>query len=75
MAVAQALLLALAEGRDLEAWEHAQALAKDILDDQKNVLAKGVLDGGVFAMRKAGELAEMLLREGASKGDGTAEVR
>jgi hypothetical protein len=38
-------------------------LAKSVLDDEKNVLAKGVLDGGVFAMRKAEELAEAVLGE------------
>ena len=60
---AEAVLLALAEGRDLEAWEHARVLAKSVLDDQKNVLARDVLDGGPFAMRKAEELAEAVLGE------------
>jgi predicted nicotinamide N-methyase len=57
------LLLAVAEGRDLEAWEHAQALAKSVLDDENVVLAKAVLDAGPFAMRKAEALAEAVLGE------------
>ncbi len=43
----------------------AQALAKVVLDDRAYVLARSVLDGGPFAMRKAEELAELLvLQEG-----------
>jgi hypothetical protein len=63
VAVAQSLLQALAESRDDEAWEHAQGLAKVVLDDPRNVLAKAVLEGGPFAMRKAEELAEVVLNE------------
>jgi hypothetical protein len=60
---ARALLLALVEGHEQEVWEHARALAKDILDDPKNTLAKAILEGGPFAMRKAEELAERVLGE------------
>jgi hypothetical protein len=66
---AEVLLQALAEGRDDEAWEHAQGLAKAVLDDRANVLARAVLDGGPFAMRKAGELAEVVLDGGADASD------
>jgi hypothetical protein len=59
--VAQSLPSALSEGRDRDAWEHAQSLAKDVDDDPRNVLAKAVPEGGPFAMRKAGELAELVL--------------
>jgi hypothetical protein len=63
VAAAQSLLQALADGRDEAAWGHAQGLAKAVLDDQANVLARAVLDGGPFAMRKAEELAEVVLDE------------
>jgi hypothetical protein len=58
---AEAVLLALAEGRDEDAWEHAQALATTVLDDPMTALARGVLEGGPFAMRKAEVLAEAVL--------------
>jgi hypothetical protein len=45
-------------------WGQAQALAKDVADDPRNALARGVLEGGPFAMRKAEELAELVLGEG-----------
>jgi hypothetical protein len=61
VAVAQSLLLALSEGRDDQAWEHAQGLAKAVVDDPRNALARAVLEGGPFAMRKAEELAEAVL--------------
>jgi hypothetical protein len=61
--VAQSLLEALAEGRDEAAWEHAQGLAKAVLEERTNVLAGAVLEGGPFAMRKAEELAEVVLNE------------
>jgi hypothetical protein len=54
------LLEALAAGRDEEAWEHARGLAEAVLDDRTNVLARAVLEGGPFAMRKAEELAELI---------------
>jgi hypothetical protein len=38
-------------------------LAEAILDDPRSVLAKGVLNGGPFAMRRAEELAEMVLAD------------
>ncbi len=76
MAVAQGLLLALSEGRDEEAWEGARRLAEAVLDDRTNVLARSVLEGGPFAMRKAEALAEAVLdeigeasEEGESSGD------
>ena len=53
----------IADVRELEAWDHAQALAKVVLDDPKNALAKTVLDAGPFAMRRAAELAEAILVE------------
>jgi hypothetical protein len=59
---AEVLLEALAVGRDREAREQAQALAKAVADDPMNVLAKAVLEGGPFAMRKAEELAEAVGR-------------
>jgi hypothetical protein len=71
VAVARALLVALAEGRDEEAWARATALANDVLDDEKNVLAREVLDGGPFAMRRAGELADAVLD---ALGDTVAEA-
>jgi hypothetical protein len=49
---AAVLLRALAEGREQEAWEDAPTLAKS------------VLEGGPFTMRKAEELAELVLGEG-----------
>jgi hypothetical protein len=49
------------KSRDDRAWEHAQALAKDVVDDPRNALARAVLEGGPFAMRKAEELAELVL--------------
>jgi hypothetical protein len=63
MTTAEALLRALADGRDREAWEHGQGLAKGVLDDQRNVLAGTVLEAGPFAMRKAEELAELVLAD------------
>jgi len=66
---AAALLEALAGGRDREAWENARTLAKAVLDEPANVLAKAVLDGGPFAMRKAEELAELVLGEGDALDD------
>ena len=63
VAVAQSLLLALSEGRNEAAWEHAKALAEAILDDPMNVIAKGILGGEPFAMRRAEELAEVVLDE------------
>jgi hypothetical protein len=74
VAVAQSLLLALSEGRDEAAWENAQALAKAVLDDPRNVLAKAVLDGGPFAMRKAEELAEALLGDAAASEDADEDL-
>jgi len=61
VAAAHELLLALAEGRDEAAWEHGKALATSVLDDKRGVLAKAVLEGGPFAMRRAEELAELVL--------------
>jgi len=61
VAVAQSLLQALSEGREQEAWEDAQGLARAVLDDPRNALARAVLEGGPFAMRKAEELAEVVL--------------
>jgi hypothetical protein len=43
VATARALLEAV------PAWEHAKALARSVLDDQRVVLAKAVLDAGPFA--------------------------
>jgi hypothetical protein len=69
------LLLALAEGREHEAWQHAQALAEGILDDQRNALARAVLEAGPFAMRRAEELAEAVLAEvGGPREDDNAGV-
>ena len=67
VAVAESLLKALAEGREAEAWEHAQALAKAVLDDPAVVLARGALDAGPFAMRRAEELAELVLAESSAE--------
>ena len=61
VAVAERLLQALADRRDEEAWEAAKALAHAVVDDPAVDLAKTVLEGGPFAMRKAGELAELTL--------------
>jgi hypothetical protein len=49
VATARALLEAVAVGREEPAWEHAKALARSVLDDQRVVLAKAVLDAGPFA--------------------------
>jgi len=65
----EVVLRALAEGRDEEAWEHAQGRAKAVLDDRANVLARAILDGGPFAMRKAEELAEVVLGAGVDAFD------
>jgi len=77
MTTAEALLRAVSEGRDEEAWEHARALAKGVLNDERNVLARAVLDAGSFAMRRAVELAELVLdaqpdrkTKGTSEGSG-----
>jgi hypothetical protein len=59
---AEVLLQALDEGRDDEARDHAQGLAEAVLLDRANLLAEAVLEGGPFAMRKAGELAEVVLQ-------------
>ncbi len=75
MAVAQSLLLALSEGRDTAAWKHAQALAKVVLDDPRNALARDVLDAGPFAMRKAEELAELVLGEDGERPADVGELR
>jgi hypothetical protein len=72
MTTAEALLRALADGRDHDAWEHGQALATSILDDEKNVLARTVLDAGPFAMRKAEELAELVLGEDGERAPATS---
>jgi hypothetical protein len=61
VAVARDLLLALSDGQDEKAWEHAMALAKGVLSDEMNILANPVLECGPFAMRKAEELAELVL--------------
>jgi hypothetical protein len=42
---------------------------------RSNVLARAVFAGRPFAMSKAEGLAELMLREGAAEGDGTAQVR
>ena len=63
MTTATALLRALADGQEKQAWVLAQTLAKTVLDDPKTVLSRAVLDGGPFAMRKAEELAEEILAE------------
>jgi hypothetical protein len=69
VAVARCLLSALAEGREEDAWDQAQALAKSVLDDPLNALARGVLDAGPFAMRKAEELAEhVVAQDGQAQG-------
>ena len=74
MTTAVALLRALSEGQDGDAWEHAQALAKTIVDDPRNVLARAVLDAGPFAMRKAEELAEMVIANQAGDCDPAASA-
>ncbi len=61
VATAVAILEALADRRDEEAWKLGQGLAEAVLGDATNVLAQRVLDGGPFAMRKAEELAEVAL--------------
>jgi hypothetical protein len=61
MTTVAALLRALANGRERESWEDAQALARGVVDDPKNALAKAVLDAGPLAMRRAEELAEAVL--------------
>jgi len=40
------------------------ALSEAVLDAPANAPAKAVLDRGPFAMRKAEDLAELVLREG-----------
>jgi hypothetical protein len=66
---AEVLLQALAEGREQEAWANAGTLAKAVVDSPMNVLAKAVLDGGPFAMRKAEELAELVIGKGDALDD------
>jgi hypothetical protein len=61
MTTAEALLQALAGGHEEEAWKLGRALAEAVLHDEKNVLAQAVLDAGPFAMRRAEELAELVL--------------
>lgn len=57
---ANVLLVALSEGREEDAWEAAQALAKRVLEDRAVSLARGVIEAGPYAMRRAVELAELL---------------
>jgi len=75
MTTAVALLRALSEGGEQAAWEQAKALAKGVLDDRKNDLAKAVLEGGPLAMRRAAELAVLVLDELEGDREGRAEER
>jgi hypothetical protein len=68
VATARGLLEALSEGNEETAWAWAQELAQLVLIGEEVVLAKLVLDGGPYAMRKAEELAEAIIAEV----DGTA---
>jgi hypothetical protein len=61
------LLEALANGDDMVAWETAQTLASEVADNPLAVLARAVLEGGPFAMRKAEELAELLASSSTTK--------
>jgi hypothetical protein len=61
VATARALLEAVGEGREEPAWEYAQALAKSVLEDRSVGLARAVLDAGPFAVRRAIDLAEVVL--------------
>jgi predicted transcriptional regulator len=49
-------------------------LAKAVLDDPRNVLAKAALDGGPFAMRKAEGLAEAVLGEAVASEEADEEI-
>ena len=71
MTTAEALLRALADGGEQAAWEHARALATAALDDRMHALARAVLEGGPLAMRRAAELAVLILGEA---GDGAARL-
>jgi hypothetical protein len=72
VATARGLLEALAEGHEEAAWERAQELAQLVLIGQRVTLAKLVLEGGPFAMRKAEELAEVVLAEDVGEQAGVA---
>jgi hypothetical protein len=74
MTTAVALLSALSDGGEQAAWEHAKALAKGVLDDHRNVLAKEVLDGGPLAMRRAAELAVLVLGEQEDGASGSTDL-
>jgi hypothetical protein len=56
------------DGREGPAWEAAQALAKAVLETRQVMLAAAVLKGGPYALRRALELAELVLNE-ASRGE------
>ena len=61
VAAAQGLLLAPGRGSGRGCLEHGKALATSVLEDRRNVLAKAVLEGGPFAIRRAEELTELVL--------------
>jgi hypothetical protein len=75
MTTAEALLRALADGGEQAAWEHARALAKAVIGDKKNSLAKAVLEGGPLAMRRAAELAVLVLDEPGDERDANVKER
>jgi hypothetical protein len=49
------------DGQEEAAWEAAQALASAVLETPAVSLAVAVLEGGPFALRRALELAEVIV--------------
>jgi hypothetical protein len=56
------------DGHEKDAWEAAQALAKAVLDKREVALAVAVLRGGPFAIRRALELAELVIDSETARG-------
>ena len=54
------------DGHERPAWEAAQALARAVLEERPFVLATEVLKGGPHALRRALELAEIVIHAGGS---------
>jgi hypothetical protein len=57
------------DGQEEAAWQAALALAKAVLETPTVALAVAVLEGGPFALRRALELAEVIVE---SNGTATA---
>ena len=56
------------DGRESEASEAALALARALVETREVALAAGVLRGGPFALRRALELAELVLDSETAEG-------